>query len=402
MVNRSSYDDTLQSNMDNTPVSDGGKEEQTRSVSTPIKTSDRIEDNKTPSSATSSVGSNASSTPVAVNESIHGPSGVETIYELARSPLESPASHVVSERVQTLASQIYNELQKIMTRCADDEEVVSGLMPLVVNVLESLDLSLIENQQLQVELELCKDDNEQLVAAFEKEKTYKKKIDQKMLEIEFQADEEKQSLQQKVESLESIVKILELKSKNSTDHCEYIVIVSPLVTNVSINAAMRLEEKEAEQKQEYNKLHTRYTELLRSHCDLMERVKILIGNEDFSNSTSGPGSLTASNALRIFLTRKMEMDQTLEKEQVRQDKTKGESEESSQNAEKQKQIWLDAELSLEDASIIEDVEDIPKDREPPSLTGLSPILQFSPPHLLTLFQRFDALSLAMISSKQWR
>lgn len=82
--------------------------------------------------------------------------GSETIYELGqhRSPLDSP-SHVVSERVQTLASQIYNELQKIMSRCSDDEEAVSGLMPLVVNVLESLDLTLIENQQLQVELELC-------------------------------------------------------------------------------------------------------------------------------------------------------------------------------------------------------------------------------------------------------
>lgn len=100
----------------------------------------------------------------------------------------------------------------------------------------------------------------------------------------------------------------------------------------------------------------------------MERVKILIGNEDFS-TTSGPASLTASNALRSFLTRKMEMDQTLVVEQGQQEKTKAESDESSQN-EKQKQLWLDTELSLEDASIIEDVEDIPKDREPQSLTGL--------------------------------
>lgn len=51
-------------------------------------------------------------------------SGVETVYELGRSPLESPTSHVVSERVQTLASQIYNELQKIMSRCSDDEDAV--------------------------------------------------------------------------------------------------------------------------------------------------------------------------------------------------------------------------------------------------------------------------------------
>lgn len=107
------------------------------------------------SSATNPTSPMSTVTPIAPGTT-SDPSGNETIYELGhRSPLDSP-SHVVSERVQTLASQIYNELQKIMTRCSDDEEAVSGLMPLVVNVLESLDLTLIENQQLQVELELCK------------------------------------------------------------------------------------------------------------------------------------------------------------------------------------------------------------------------------------------------------
>lgn len=65
-----------------------------------------------------------------------------------------------------------------------------------------------------------KDDNEQLVAAFEKEKMVKKKVDQRLIELEFQAEEEKQSLQTKVDSLENIVKMLELKAKNSTDHCK--------------------------------------------------------------------------------------------------------------------------------------------------------------------------------------
>lgn len=152
----------------------------------------------------------------------------ETIYEITnkvgqqqnvnqQQTLESP-SHVVSERVQNLASQIYEELKRIINRCSDDEEVVSGLMPLVVNVLESLDLAIIENQQLQVELELCKDDNDQLVNAFDKEKQNKKKVEQKLFEYEFHFEEEKQQFQQKIDSLESIVKILELKSKNASDH----------------------------------------------------------------------------------------------------------------------------------------------------------------------------------------
>lgn len=110
----------------------------------------------------------------------------------------------------------------MITHCHDDEDAVGGLMPLIINVLESLDLALIENQQLQVEYELCKDDNEQLVSAFEKEKTSKKKIEQRLFEFEFSTDEEKQQYQQRIDSLANIVKMLELKSKNATDHCRWL------------------------------------------------------------------------------------------------------------------------------------------------------------------------------------
>lgn len=93
-------------------------------------------------------------------------------------------------------------------------------MPLIVNVLESLDLQLIETQQLQVELELMKDDNDQLISAFEKEKQIKKKLEQQLFEYEFHSDEDKQKLNQKINSLESIVKMMEMKSKNANDSGE--------------------------------------------------------------------------------------------------------------------------------------------------------------------------------------
>lgn len=44
---------------------------------------------------------------------------------------------------------------------------------------------------------------------------------QKYLEMEDAVEGEKKDLQDKVESLESIVRMLELKSKNSADHGEY-------------------------------------------------------------------------------------------------------------------------------------------------------------------------------------
>ena len=55
---------------------------------------------------------------------------------------------VMSEKVANLARDIYAEFERMMEKY--DQDVVKNLMPLVVNVLESLDLSGIENQEHQV------------------------------------------------------------------------------------------------------------------------------------------------------------------------------------------------------------------------------------------------------------
>lgn len=86
-------------------------------------------------------------------------------------------SHVVmSEKVQSLAGSIYQEFEKMISKY--DEEVVKNLMPLVVNVLECLDLSHTENQEHEVEVELLREDNEQLVTQYEREKQLRKSAEQ--------------------------------------------------------------------------------------------------------------------------------------------------------------------------------------------------------------------------------
>ncbi|XP_026812743.1 JNK-interacting protein 3 isoform X3 [Rhopalosiphum maidis] len=170
-------------------------------------------------------------------------------------------THVVmSEKVQSLAGSIYQEFEKMISKY--DEEVVKNLMPLVVNVLECLDLSHTENQEHEVEVELLREDNEQLVTQYEREKQLRKSAEQKLLEMEDYIEDEKKDYQSKIESLESIVRMLELKSKNASDH------------------VYRLEEKEQDMKQEYTKLHERYTELFKTHMDHIERTKILMGSGD--------------------------------------------------------------------------------------------------------------------------
>lgn len=83
---------------------------------------------------------------------------------------------VMSERVSGLANSIYREFERLI-QCYD-EEVVKELMPLVVNVLENLDAVLTENQEHEVESELLKEDNEQLLTQYEREKALRKQAEE--------------------------------------------------------------------------------------------------------------------------------------------------------------------------------------------------------------------------------
>lgn len=183
----------------------------------------------------------------------------ETIYE-------NDSTIVMSEKVQSLAGSIYQEFERMMQKY--DEDVVKTLMPLLVNVLESLDLAYQSNQEQEVELELLREDNEQLITQYEREKVARKQSEQKLIETEDIAEAENKDLASRLESLESIVRMLELKHKNSLEH------------------ANRLEERETELKKEYNKLHERYSELFKTHVDYMERSKLLMGNSSHSQINS--------------------------------------------------------------------------------------------------------------------
>jgi hypothetical protein len=109
--------------------------------------------------------------------------GSETIYGTHED------SHVVmSEKVQSLAGSIYQEFERMIARY--DEDVVKTLMPLLVNVLECLDAAYQQNQEHDVELELLREDNEQLVTQYEREKGARKASEQKLLEFEDAAEGE--------------------------------------------------------------------------------------------------------------------------------------------------------------------------------------------------------------------
>ncbi|XP_071060178.1 C-Jun-amino-terminal kinase-interacting protein 3 isoform X16 [Pseudochaenichthys georgianus] len=173
---------------------------------------------------------------------------------------------VMSERVSGLANSIYREFERLIR--SYDEEVVKELMPLVVNVLENLDGVLTENQEHEVELELLKEDNEQLITQYEREKALRKQAEEKFIEFEDALEAEKKDLQVQVEFLELQSKQQELKSKNYSDQI------------------VRLEERESDMKKEYNALHQRHTEMIQTYVEHIERSKMQqVGSNSQSEGT---------------------------------------------------------------------------------------------------------------------
>ena len=88
---------------------------------------------------------------------------------------EEHHSYQLNEKVTHLATSIYQELEKIIKNYGRD--TVKDLMPIVVNVLEALDMAYQEKEEQIVENELLKDDNEQLLNQYEREKQSRKETE---------------------------------------------------------------------------------------------------------------------------------------------------------------------------------------------------------------------------------
>ncbi|KAM4535652.1 sperm associated antigen 9a isoform 3-T3 [Fundulus diaphanus] len=189
-------------------------------------------------------------------------------------------SAMMSERVSGLASSIYREFERLIGKY--DEDVVKELMPLVVAVLENLDSVFAENQEHEVELELLKEDNEQLITQYEREKALRKHAEEKFIEFEDTHEQEKKDLQNHVDRMESHSRQLELKIKNYADQIS------------------RLEERELELKKEYNALHQRHSEMIHNYMEHVERIKMQQISETSESATGGRMRRERPLSLGIF------------------------------------------------------------------------------------------------------
>lgn len=107
------------------------------------------------------------------------------------------------------------------------------------------------------------------------------------MEAEDLAEQENKELASRLESLESIVRMLELKHKNSVEHASRLEEREADLKKVSrLEAIVNQQLTFACNSQEYARLHERYTELFKSHVDYMERTKMLMGSTHSQMSTA--------------------------------------------------------------------------------------------------------------------
>ncbi|OON20937.1 hypothetical protein X801_03171 [Opisthorchis viverrini] len=123
----------------------------------------------------------------------------------------------VSTKVQTLATDIYRELEKLIGVYGN--KFLQNLMPLVVSALESLDAVHSENQDLTLKLALVKQDQKHLLSEYEREKSSRKVAESRVLRLEDECEEEKKTHHAKQAELEANAKVLAQKVKSLSDQC---------------------------------------------------------------------------------------------------------------------------------------------------------------------------------------
>ena len=168
-----------------------------------------------------------------------------------RIPLSDISGCILNDKVQGMATLLYKELEIIVNKYGSDS--VKDLMSVIVSILETLDQNLKEKQQFEIDLELSKSEFEHLKIIFDKEKSSRKSMETKYLEIEDMLEEMKKKLNQLTNTSNISTKQYELKIKNLIEQVE------------------RLEEKDQCNKEDYLNLHKKYSDLLKNPTNHIQK-----------------------------------------------------------------------------------------------------------------------------------
>ncbi|XP_029440256.1 C-Jun-amino-terminal kinase-interacting protein 4-like isoform X2 [Rhinatrema bivittatum] len=152
------------------------------------------------------------------------------------------------EMVMALSSSIYGELERLIA--AYGQGAVTGLMPLLVSVLEGLGEASAQARERQEQLELAQEDQQRLLVQFERERDARKHAEERCMEMEDSAEQERRGHQASLASMESQRKHMEMKARGYADQ----------VAN--------LEEQRAALSKELASLAQTHTKMMKSYKEL--------------------------------------------------------------------------------------------------------------------------------------
>ena len=127
-----------------------------------------------------------------------------------RRLLSKSSKMIMNEKVQNLATIVYQEFEKMITNY--DSNVVKNLMPIVVEMLESLESAYIKTDELEIQLEMLSEEFEQLESEYQKEKKLRIGAAERHLELVDTLEAHQEESNTKLHSLNSVIKTYETKA----------------------------------------------------------------------------------------------------------------------------------------------------------------------------------------------
>lgn len=116
---------------------------------------------------------------------------------------------IMNDKVQNLATTVYQEFEKMIT--SYDDNVVKNLMPIVVEMLESLESAYVKTDELEIQLEMMAEEFEQLESEYQKEKKLRMGAAERHLELVDTLEAHQEESNSKLNSLNSVIKTYETK-----------------------------------------------------------------------------------------------------------------------------------------------------------------------------------------------
>ena len=126
-----------------------------------------------------------------------------------RRLLSQSSKMIMNEKVQNLATTVYQEFEKMIT--SYDANIVKNVMPIVVEMLESLESAYVKVDELEIQLEMMAEEFEQLESEYQKEKKLRIGAAERHFELVDTLEAHQEESNSKLNSLNSVIKTYETK-----------------------------------------------------------------------------------------------------------------------------------------------------------------------------------------------